>query len=209
MSLMRLLSAGKSWVSGKDEAVRYRLSDPRALPKFGSEKNPFRSTTRSGQPVDSISSAQPTPPPPLPQQQETVGARSAPVRSSQENPTTSALLPERCHSSDARAGTVRAPAQPPNGWWEKLAAMIPGNRRGSKPTKATRALKPAVQGELSLEKIQVMRNDLSDTDLEVIPAKKQAPPVKNIAVRQPENIPAPEAGRNLFHEADANMVGRS
>jgi hypothetical protein len=28
-----------------------------------------------------------------------------------------------------------------------------------------------VQGELSLEKIKVVRNDLSDADLEVIPAK--------------------------------------
>jgi hypothetical protein len=70
-------------------------------------------------------------------------------------------------------------------------------------------LKPAVQGELSLEKIQVMRNDLSDTDLEIIPAKKQAPLVKNVPVQQPENIPAPEPGGKLFHEADANMVGRS
>ena len=209
MSLMRLLSAGKSWVSGKDEAVRYRLSDPRALPKFGSGKNPFRSTTKSGPPVESAPSAQPTPRP-LPQQQETVGARTAPVRRSQESQTTSALLPERCQPSGAvRAGTVRAPDQRPVGWWEKLAALVPGSRRGSKPTKATRALKPAVQGELSLEKIQVMRNDLSDKDLEIIPAKKQAPLVKNVPVQQPENIPAPEPGGKLFHEADANMVGRS
>ena len=208
MSLMRLLSAGKSWVSGKDEAVRYRMSDPRGLPKFGSGKNPFRSTTKSGEPVESADSSQPTPPP-LPQQPEQVGARTAPVRRSQESQTTSALLPERCQPSGARAGTVRAPDQQPIGWWEKLAAMIPGNRRGQKPTKATRALKPAVQGELSLEKIQVMRNDLSDTDLEIIPAKKKAPPVKNVPVPQPENISAPDPGARLFHEADANMVGRT
>jgi hypothetical protein len=31
--------------------------------------------------------------------------------------------------------------------------------------------KPAVQGELSLDRVKVMRNDLSDADLEVVPAK--------------------------------------
>ena len=185
------------------------MSDPRGLPKFGSGKNPFRSTAKSGQPIESVSSSQPTPPLETPQQQETVGARTAPVRRSQESPTTSALLPERCQPSGAaRAGTVRAPDQRPVGWWEKLAALVPGSRRGSKPTKATRALKPAVQCELSLEKIQVMRNDLSDTDLEVIPAKKPGP-IKNVAVQPPANISASDQGGKLFHEADANMVGRS
>ena len=34
-----------------------------------------------------------------------------------------------------------------------------------------RFTKPAVQGELSLDRIKVVRNDLSDADLEVVPAK--------------------------------------
>jgi hypothetical protein len=38
MSLVRLLTAGKSLVGIQDLKSRYRLSDPRALPKFGSEK---------------------------------------------------------------------------------------------------------------------------------------------------------------------------
>jgi hypothetical protein len=32
------------------------------------------------------------------------------------------------------------------------------------------ATKPLVQGELSLESIKVVRNDLSDSDLEIVPA---------------------------------------
>jgi len=43
MSLVRLLTAGKSLVGLKDGQVRYRMTDPRALPKFGSSKNPFQS----------------------------------------------------------------------------------------------------------------------------------------------------------------------
>src|SRR3954468_2052194 len=44
MSLVRLLTAGKSLVGGvHDSAARYRMSDPRAMPRFGSARNPFQS----------------------------------------------------------------------------------------------------------------------------------------------------------------------
>src|SRR5947209_10138626 len=36
MSLLRLLTAGSSLVGLKKPTVRYRMSDPRSLPKFGS-----------------------------------------------------------------------------------------------------------------------------------------------------------------------------
>jgi hypothetical protein len=38
MSLVRLLTAGKSLVGIQDSKSRYRSVDPRAMPKFGSEK---------------------------------------------------------------------------------------------------------------------------------------------------------------------------
>src|SRR6267154_3886947 len=41
MSLMRLLSAGKSWVGLKDPGSRYQMGEPGMLPKFGSGRNPF------------------------------------------------------------------------------------------------------------------------------------------------------------------------
>src|SRR5260370_17800742 len=43
MRMVRLLAAGKSLVGAKDPGIRYRMTDPRALPKFGSARNPFRS----------------------------------------------------------------------------------------------------------------------------------------------------------------------
>src|SRR5262245_41542252 len=109
MSLMRLLRAGKSWVDGKESAVRYRLSDARAMPKFGSAKNPFRSTTKA---TPGASGNQPAEGPPAQAAAEDVevGARTAPVRRKPESKLTPALLPERLrHSVAARAGTVRAP----------------------------------------------------------------------------------------------------
>src|SRR5262245_40632196 len=43
MSLMRLLSAGKSLVGVNESTSRYRMGKPGMMPKFGSGNNPFRS----------------------------------------------------------------------------------------------------------------------------------------------------------------------
>ncbi len=58
----------------------------------------------------------------------------------------------------------------------KLSSLL--FRRTRKPVQMTMACapKPPVQGELSLDKIKVVRNDLSDADLEVVPAKLPAAP---------------------------------
>src|SRR5437868_6344534 len=106
MSLMRLLTAGKSWGGGKDDVVRYRMSDPRALPKFGSGKNPFRSTAKANAvetPVQTMESA------PVLAEEKDFEARTAPVRRNQESKAMPVLLPERSVPPVAvRAGTVRA-----------------------------------------------------------------------------------------------------
>src|SRR5215471_5224149 len=41
MRMMKLLSAGKSLVGQNDGDKRYRMSDPKAMPRFGSERNPL------------------------------------------------------------------------------------------------------------------------------------------------------------------------
>src|SRR5215813_2266751 len=51
MSLLRLLSAGKSLDGLKDSTARYRMGHPRSMPKFGSGKNPFQSKAASQQPA--------------------------------------------------------------------------------------------------------------------------------------------------------------
>ncbi|PWU16992.1 MAG: hypothetical protein C5B50_12185 [Verrucomicrobia bacterium] len=48
MSLVRLLASGKSLVDVKGPGGRYRMSNPGALPKFGSRKNPFREVEAEG-----------------------------------------------------------------------------------------------------------------------------------------------------------------
>src|SRR5271169_1831879 len=46
MSLLRLLTAGRSLVGSKNPEARYHLSQAGALPRFGAKKNPFRATTK-------------------------------------------------------------------------------------------------------------------------------------------------------------------
>src|SRR5512141_728869 len=43
MSLLRLLKAGRSLWGGNNSGLHYRMTSPKAMPKFGSAKNPFRS----------------------------------------------------------------------------------------------------------------------------------------------------------------------
>ncbi len=73
---------------------------------------------------------------------------------------------------------VMRPTPPPapklklSAWMQKVnpLAYLPA-READKPVKAR-----AVQTELSLERVKVMRNDLNDTDLEVIPARTAGKP---------------------------------
>jgi hypothetical protein len=60
------------------------------------------------------------------------------------------------------------------GWWKPVLSKA-GSLTKRKPKVEKPAIpvfsKPAVQGELSLDRVKVMRNDLSDADLEVVPVK--------------------------------------
>src|SRR5437867_12275363 len=47
MSLMRLLTSGKTLVGLQDARPHYRMADSRAMPTFGSAKNPIRSAQKT------------------------------------------------------------------------------------------------------------------------------------------------------------------
>ena len=52
----------------------------------------------------------------------------------------------------------------------KPLAFLPARKSAAQPAKA-RPVRTPVQAELSLERVKVVRNDLSDADLEVVSAK--------------------------------------
>ena len=148
MSLLRLLATGKSLVNVRDTESRYRLTSQRLLPQFGLTRNPFSSPGRA---------EQPTVAPPRPTAKSGDLSPRAGVGSH-----TWTLWPKA-------AGLLSACRQ-------KLSLLIAV--RFGKPARPVvlRLPKRPVQGELSLDRIKVMRNDLSDADSEAATVRTKPAP---------------------------------
>ena len=147
MSLLRLLSAGKSLVGSNDANTRYEMGDPRAMPKFISAKNPFRSKEKSKAPTEQKAA---TPKFPTANCPEPAAAQK--------------------QSSTDGAGKLRV--------GQKLKSFVGlFSVRRTKPA-IPEFTRPAVQGELSLDAVRVVRNDLSDADLEIVPARRERQPMQ-------------------------------
>jgi hypothetical protein len=154
MSLLRLLTAGKSLVGLKDAAHRYNLARRGSLPKFNSKRNPFRATAR---------------PEPVSRPQEPMTAASGVAETGTPKPSVA-------------EGAALAPTPAPAGTPMK---RFPGAKSGARlfsflpwmrppvVVPIPRASKSMIQAELSLDAVRVVRNDLSDSDLEVLSTKKR------------------------------------
>jgi len=141
MSFGRLLAAGKSLVNG-DVSGRYRMRENIRLPQFISPKNPFAADATVAEsvspPIRSESSAVVSAVTTVPPRRKV----SAFLAGAGEVVKRLAVW---CldHNPFSAIGRPRLPAMPHFG-------------------------KPAVQAELSLEKVQVVRGDLAHADLEVV-----------------------------------------
>jgi len=196
MSLGRLLATGKSLVGGQDATSRYRMSKQLRLPKFVSPRNPFATEAKteaaSAHPVQPEQN-QPAPETTAPLHRSVVSpqvpksAVSSPAlgdnpgdrTATKARPTWKSALPQVWKSA-LRNGSRAEPSKLA-GILERL--VLVSRRLSSKANpfsrfgKATRPKKSAiphfaktpVQSELCLDKVQVVRNDLSDADLEVVP----------------------------------------
>jgi hypothetical protein len=185
MSLGKLLSSGKSLVGLSQSDSRYHLQKG-ALPKFESAKNPFASKAPA-EPAErepqlpKLSPAEVAPATPNNTQRlSTLGAliadREASVAASRNSHPVQPAEPAKALEP------AKAPEPPAvvDSWLKKINPMVWFNRKPAEPKPAIpRFSKPhaPVQGELSLDNIKVMRNDLSEADVEVVPAKVRAPKV--------------------------------
>jgi hypothetical protein len=141
MSFGRLLAAGKSWVGG-DAIGRYRMQKHILLPKFISPRNPFKS--------------------------------EAP----QEAPLLPVVMPAATPVVETAEGTgivmhrVSWPARAGAGLRRFSLFCLDHNPFGrigqAKQLAIPRFGRSGVQGELSLDKVKVLRNDLAHADLEVV-----------------------------------------
>ena len=148
----------------QDSKSRYRSVDPRAMPKFGSEKKVSTDIARESEVKPSVAKSN-------------VESSKTDVK---ETPAPSAR-------KSRGGGWVSQ-------WGSKLNSLV------SQKPKPTRSAVPRfngvpVQGELSLDNIKVVRNDLSDTDLEVVTRKTT--PEKSATPKLVSAKPAEPADRNV------------
>ena len=176
MSLLRLLTAGKSLVGVRDAESPYRLTHQRLLPRFGPTRNPFSGSgnsepaqTEARSPGDdggngASGEGRGT--------ANSCGPKAAALQKGAQDCTASTSAGD--HGSKA-ALRLRAAALL-SGCQAKLTGLLGRARvKAAKPA-LLRFTKPPVQGELSLDKIKVVRNDLSGADLEIVPARMPTVP---------------------------------
>jgi len=162
MKLGTLLAAGRSLALGRRGESPYRANKQYYLPKFGSPKNPFAS---ANQPGEAISPEE---------------AAAAPVKTpitvvaakTQKLPTFSPAP----RAANNQSTTAERPASPSPNPVHSLKWISRLNPFASGPALRAAGRKTAtlpVQAELSLDAVKVLRNDLSDVDVEIVPLKSR------------------------------------
>ena len=146
MNLGKLLGTGKSIIGGGKPAA-YRTDKRFYLPQFVSPKNPFANPA-----APATQAELPKPPP-----------QDSPVVLVKKT-TPSWAKTQKMPVSSVQGATARATT-----WVSKLnpAAIF-----RAAPSSAGKIVTP-VQAELSLEKVKVVHNDLTDADVEIVPMKSR------------------------------------
>jgi hypothetical protein len=115
-----------------------------------------------------------------------------------QSPAAARVAPTRVEPQTTRpAAPAVKPHRPPLGAWVgKLnpLAYLPSKGPGAKPGRSER---PPVQAELSLERVKVVRNDLSEADLEVVPARPRPAEPGPLRVLQPAAVQMPTAWNRI------------
>ena len=198
MSLARLLSAGKSLMGGVDNTIRYRMGNPGMLPKFGSSRNPFMPNAKQLPPLRFTqppkTGAEPNPvlsPPTADALQQ--GEGSSHPESAARAPTSfSSCPPEKKQTPHLKAqNSLSAILSIWKSWLGMVKRRSPWAQNHAR-TSLPALTKPLVQPELSLDKVRVVRNDLSDTDLEVV--QIAAPLTQKTEVTKPGRTDAMNPG---------------
>jgi hypothetical protein len=185
MSLLRLLTVGRSLGAVRDQPSRYKMTQQSLLPKFGAVGQPT-----GGEAPTVESGLKPVPSPTV----ETKATPKAAIESpAAKEKRTKVMTTVETEFPAVSASDPSAPKQAfPAGRW-----TIFRNPFGS-ATARPKALRAPVQGELSLDAVKPVRNDLSDSDLEVIRVSRSttagttgAPPVVSAPPVELDRPPEP------------------
>ena len=178
MSLGRLLTAGKSLIGGQDGTSRYRLNKKMGLPKFVSPRNPF---------ATEINAEAPPPRPAAPEQNQSAPMAHE-VRAVAEGSSKRASLVARLALATRYAAEWLGQANP-------LARFA--NSAAAKKSAIPCFTNAPVQSELSLDKVRVVRNDLSEADFEVVRPAATKPVLPGMALTAEKLQPVGAAWHRL------------
>jgi hypothetical protein len=170
MSLLQLLTTGRCFTVLREPVGRYRMTDPRAMPKFGSAKAPGAVAATSELPVCEATAPA--------NAQEVEGAGSSAVSQPKVPPDAGipivaagpAEAPKSLSAHNSGVGIFCWVARVR----QRLMARFSRRPLLQSVPAVSRPTKTAVQGELLLDLVRVVRNDLSDSDLEIVAAKTPA-----------------------------------
>src|SRR5437879_4122014 len=154
MSLMKLLSVSKSFAGGRHQPGRYKMVEQGLLPKFAPV----------GRPVSLAPNRKPDGPAVKKEQNATPMGASNSLPESLSQVANSVTEPVKSVAPTPRAAVcLNAIAAPTN--WFRLGNNPFVNRSAGRPKPRSPA-----QAELSLDAVKPVRNDLSDSDLQIVPA---------------------------------------
>jgi hypothetical protein len=180
MSLMQLLAVGRSIGTIKDEPSRYKVVQENLLPRFGpvnraeehgSESEPeaplsgAATQSNAQQELDGLGQ-QRTEAAPEPKTSERAGLKPGPL-AIQREARPMPILEQSQNEADRVSGLKHRIVASPWRGWSLLGNPFKTRSRGGKGRRP-------VQTELGLEMIQPVRNDLSETDLEIRPSSRKA-----------------------------------
>lgn len=209
---------------------RYKFSDPRAMPKFGAGTNPFKGKTeekkedapspevaareetrneeertQKGEESAGASALEPV----APRLDVNVGESGSQSDQSEvigheavaKRPETGTAKKEEEQEKDVKAGP---------GWISRVGSLTNGLRMKlrRKPRQSAPPPRP-IQGELSLDNIKPVRNDLSETDLEVVPLRTSAIVKAKARAKTLPPEAAPEPAETAAEPALANQQPRT
>lgn len=168
----------------QDTNTRYQMRTENLLPKFISPKNPFAQPPKPASPaVSSVASAKLA----TGSLFDSTSRPAAPVVAAESKPR-----PARSVKVETKPvpAPVPAPAAVPLSplpaakksnrfdWLSKLnpLALMPSFGGSAANSSRSRSGRRPVQAELSLDKVRVVRNDLSSADIEIVPGKLMGMP---------------------------------
>jgi len=160
MSLMKLLSVSKSFAGGRNQPGRYKMVEQGLLPKFAPVGRPVSLAPKRESDGPAVKKEQNATP---------IGASNS-LPESLFQGADPATDPVKAVAPTPRAAVcVNATAAPTN--WFRLGNNPFVNRPAGRPKPLT-----AAQTELSLDAVKPVRNDLSDSDLQIVPARPEMRP---------------------------------